>query len=743
MFKKIGISIIAFVLLASGSLVLNAEQSKVSAAESTITSVDNLELVTNDMQWKYLDDFSDPNTGTWFESWNKRNGWSYPTTWHDWDGEVYLQFEEDGWKDFQGSLFSTDASTNGQILEKREGELVGSTYFFRHTFRIREDLANEVYAISGTVRYNDAMIMYINGKPVDSWFNIPTSNYKTNLSYGCQDKVVDGYKEEAFLIEDTTSFKNGGIAGEYQYVDGTERENQKVVDEENTVYHVDADGNRYRDITIAVELHTSDENDTDAYFELLSFRLNPATDILPESDAIKSVALNTGASENELNVAWYSRSNEQGYLQIAEGDDPNATFPLERATSIAASSPTLAYTKFTNQHYYSNKAVYTTIEPEKNYVYRVGNDEGFSKVYKLQTKDIQSGYEVLFVSDPQIGTGTVLTDKHAWNDTLTKATSLFPNLSFIINTGDFVDVATKEGEYDGYFSTEILQTLPTATAVGNHDLASNYGSHFNEPNASSYGKTVANSDYYFVYGNVLYMVLNTSSANDLEHVAFMDAVMEETKDETFDWKVVMFHNSIYAAGKQSTNKDVPLRRETLVPAFDRHEIDVVLMGHDHCYARSEFMKEFEVMEEYVGQTQVQDPEGTLYLTTSSSTGSKYYDLVAGGYEYLAFSAQYKVPVFMHLSFTEDTFTMESYRTDSLDVFDSYTIKKTKKIDEEIKQPETPEKPTEDTKTKPENSSTVHAAVDTMDHTQTYVLVLLMLVSGIMLSTYFIKKGSKQ
>ena len=617
------------------------ESSEAAVLETEDNLPDGIELVHEDMEWRYLDDLeTDPNAGTWYEGWNKRNGWVYPIGWLDW-GTEDMVFDDADWPSATGTVFSTDASAAGSIaLPAREDGTAGPTYFLRYTFEL--DNPEEIKSISGKVRYNDAVIIYLNGKPIDSLFNIPLSNYSKNLEYGASETVTTQYVEEEFVMEDVTSL-----------LDGWEGRH-----------------------TIGVELHCADEGDRDAYFELVSFQLNPPREVLPPTEAVKNIAVNVGENENSVNFAWFALSDDPGELQIARGSDADGDFPEAEAVKIPSVQVTPAYTKFYDQDYYSNKAVFDQVVPGESYIYRVGNADGWSPVYRLCTSDITGGYEILFLSDPQIGTGTVPTDRIGWNNTLEQAFEQYPEISFIANTGDFVDVATKENEYDAYFTPEKLKSYPTATAVGNHDIAVNYKHHFNEPNPSSLGASDANSDYYFTYGNVLYMVLNTSNINHAEHVQFMEETIAATSELKLDWKVVMFHQSIYASGKQSKNEDVPLRRETFVPAFDELGIDIVLMGHDHCYARTKQMKDFEPVAdvEYDADGAVLSPEGTVYITTSSASGSKYYNL-EDDYEYLAFREQSYVPTFTHLAFTENTFTMTAHRTDTMEVFDTYMIRK--------------------------------------------------------------------
>lgn len=676
------IRMISFVLAAL--LIINsAGVLMVQAADSSITStidaskatLNNDEIVDASMEWKYYDGDEDPNSGTWFAEWRKRNGWAYPIGWLDGgaDGGTDMEFSDKLWQTYRGTKFSTDTNTDGQVLATTKDGKAKSTYFLRHTFTLTQAQAESVYAIKIRARYNDAMILYINGKPVGDFHNIPLSNYSSNLEYGCQDPVDDGtFIEETFLVEDASCITGGFVPGKYEtYYDEAWKMDLIRLTEPAT----DNDDNTFMNITIAVELHAASPEDAEANFELMEFVLNPDESNLPTQPDIRNIAVNVGEDESALNLTWNSLSDKTGYVQIAEGTDASA-FSSANVKEFPATSPVLAYTKFTATDYYSNKAT-IKVDRNKNYVYRVGNDDGWSETYPLSTQGISDGYEIIFLSDAQIGTGTIPTDTLGWATTLGKAFDEFPDTSFIVNTGDFIDVANKESEYDAYFTPEVLLSYPTATAVGNHDVAVNYGNHFNEPNASTLGASSANSDYYFTYGNVLYMVLNTSNANNTEHVQFMNETMAATANQEFDWTVVMFHQSIYASGKQSTYEGAWNRQKALVPVFDELGIDIVLMGHDHCYARTYQMYNFVPVADvtYNANGAAVAPEGTLYLTTSSASGSKYYDLVED-YEYLAYREQSYVPTFSHLTFTEDTFTMAAYRTDTMEVFDSYSITKT-------------------------------------------------------------------
>lgn len=143
------------------------------------------------------------------------------------------------------------------------------------------------------------------------------------------------------------------------------------------------------------------------------------------------------------------------------------------------------------------------------------------------------------------------------------------------------------------------------------------------PNESAYGDTPAGKDYSFVYGNTLYMVMNSNNTSTTAHDAFIKQAINDA-GTGITWKIVVFHHSIYSSASHSMDNDILTRRSELYPVFDKYDIDVVLMGHDHCYTRS-YQMEGGVAQNGL-ESSVVNPNGTLYVTANSASGSKYYDL---------------------------------------------------------------------------------------------------------------------
>jgi len=412
-------------------------------------------------------------------------------------------------------------------------------------------------------------------------------------------------------------------------------------------------------------------------------------------NAITDIALTPGSDPTQLNFAWYSgRSTTSSEVQVAlKSDMSGSTFPINKAVSFNGTSTA------GNEGHFSNKVTATGFKESTSYVYRLGDGTNWSAVNNYTTHST-SQYSVLVAGDPQIGaSGSVASDGAGWVDTMNKATLKFPNASFLLPVGDQVNngkevpkttsgALVNESEYKQYFLPTQFTSLPMAAISGNHETyGDGHMSHFNVPNMSTTYGTVAGSgsvigttggDYYFTYGNTLYMMLNSNNVSEDGHMAFMQSAIAANPNAT--WKVVSMHHSIYSSADHETDADIISRRNILPAMFDTLGIDVVLDGHDHCYTRTNQMLGG------VAQPTTLDangaainPKGTLYMTFNSASGSKYYEMQSpnlnGTYE--AVKQQIHVPTFSLMSITSNNLTISTYRTDTMAQTDTYTIAKTK------------------------------------------------------------------
>lgn len=478
------------------------------------------------------------------------------------------------------------------------------------------------------------------------------------------------------------------------------------------------------------------------------------------------ISLSPGSNATELNFAWYTPKQ-------TNDDHSNANVPkliigegrnMKNAKVYEAEQTAVKDEQDNNgETYNSNKVTATGLKENKTYYYSYDNGNGYTKPAAYTTKSTNN-FSFAFVGDPQIGSSNELkgkdtkefydaqsnavkSDAFNWSSTLNAALEKTDDqLSFVVSAGDQIqttkkkspnkDASKSEIEYTGYLSPEALKSLPVATTVGNHDADnSNYTYHFNRTNASELGSNkVVGGDYYFKYGNALFIMLNTQDTNVAEHKQFIEQTVAANKD--CKWRIVTLHQDIYGSAEHSNEPEITNLRYQLTPIFEQNDIDAVLTGHDHAYSRSkmllggtkandytddEFDAELEkdmdagenpttktvapgnikndstdekdqkyltylksIMDEKAIETvkkqgsSVINPEGVLYMTAGSSSGSKYYDLVPRQQTYIAHRWQEDVPTYSVVDVTENSLTINTYRTDNDEKIDeTFSITKSK------------------------------------------------------------------
>ena len=343
-------------------------------------------------------------------------------------------------------------------------------------------------------------------------------------------------------------------------------------------------------------------------------------------------------------------------------------------------------------------------------------------------------------ADSGAGNTAARNDAFAWNRTLEIATAHNPGVNFIISAGDQVNKTgqAKEEEYAGYLSASVLTGLPVATTIGNHDsLNPDYTYHFNNPNTTGYGETEAGGDYYYSYGSGLFIVLNTNNYNVAEHEKTIQEAVASDPDAA--WRIVTIHQDIYGTGLDHSDTDGMILRTQLTPIFDQYDIDVVLQGHDHTYSRSKLLYgdgqthgsyEFRLNEDgsdydwdnaYNTQTDdkiplypeesdtegtalhdafqadnkcytienttgntVVNPEGTLYMTANSASGSKFYELISSQQDYIAQRSQNWLPSYSVIDMDSDSFAITTYQITAdgqvEQIDNTFTIQKSEGVD---------------------------------------------------------------
>ena len=555
-------------------------------------------------------------------------------------------------KDFDDSAWKAGAAPLGYPASEEHGTFgkiatlieYGSdstnkpaTSYFRTTFEV-DDLSKLNNSGLITAGIDDGAIIYLNGNEIA----------RINLPMGEEIKFDDYVQKFGYRDSDEKSDK---------IVQLTTEQMDYIVKGINV---------------LAVEVHQVSPSSSDVFFDL-EFKSIYADQAVYDASYISFAP---GADETKRNFSWYSpKTDVPGVIEYAKVVDGKPETAKTVIATLAVASP----------GYQANEATITDIKGSSEYVYRLGDGNGkWTKSYSFKTQETES-YNFLFTGDPQIGSGNIASDTAGWVDTLDKAINKFPNTSFIQSAGDQVNNENSEVEYTGYFTPEHLKQYPTATTIGNHDNSVYYEYHFNVPNQNSElgNSNNAGGDYYFTYGDTLIMNLNSNNMNAAEHIQFMEETIEATKDQDLKWKIVVFHHSVYSAANHSLSASIIKFREDLVPTIDKLEIDAVLSGHDHSYVRTYQMKNLQPLKnQMVKDGSVINPEGTLYLTANSSSGSKYYTMKDPEF-YSAERSQLRVPTFTNIEVTPTSLEFTTYRVDTMKETDTYKIVKDDSIPVEM------------------------------------------------------------
>ncbi|WP_455715035.1 metallophosphoesterase [Anaerosporobacter sp.] len=466
------------------------------------------------------------------------------------------------------------------------------------------------------------------------------------------------------------------------------------------------------------------------------------------------MTLTPGKDESEINFSWYSTEGES-QIRIADNDQ------LKDADNLVVT------TKEATKGFYYNHAVATNLSSNKTYYYSYTVDGNWSKAYEIQKRDT-SNFQFVFVGDPQIGSSfdnipegerivqgqerAVCNDSFNWNSTLQAAYNHAKNLSFIVTAGDQIQSRNlsdsyenykifnkNEIEYAGYLLPELLRNIPVATTIGNHDcLSGNYSYHFNNPNSNTgYGATYAGEDYYFTYGDTLFLMLNTNNEAVEEHDKFMKDALSRNKNVR--WRIVTMHQDIFGSGEHSNDQNILSLRTKLLPILRQYDIDLVLTGHDHTYARafiededtrynknivvagnftdstavvnqhmemnqgsglsskkisvlemnvrklSVFTNRYSIMKrknELMIQlyakackdiVQYTSDKGILFITANSSSGSKYYKLMENKQDYVSARSQENLTSYIIIDISKERIQLNSFLTENNKLIDKTIV----------------------------------------------------------------------
>ncbi|MFT5127435.1 MAG: hypothetical protein ACI8W8_001038, partial [Rhodothermales bacterium] len=138
---------------------------------------------------------------------------------------------------------------------------------------------------------------------------------------------------------------------------------------------------------------------------------------------------------------------------------------------------------------------------------------------------------------------------------------------------------------------ELLRQRPMFSTRGNHAANADvyYAIHANPTKGECGGLPSGTEAYYAVdYGNAHLICLDSAGSDtglEGEMRRWLKADLAATKQL---WRIAFFHHPPYSKGSHNSDAEAPLGkiRASLLPVLERGGVDLVLVGHSHCYERS-------------------------------------------------------------------------------------------------------------------------------------------------------------
>ncbi|MCQ6957320.1 purple acid phosphatase family protein [Mucilaginibacter aquariorum] len=329
----------------------------------------------------------------------------------------------------------------------------------------------------------------------------------------------------------------------------------------------------------------------------------------------------TPDTATSITINWRTaNTTEAGYAEYAVADaHPEFVANLTRVNATGRPF------KFNDTAFINHRVSLNGLKPGTLYAYRVGRQNNWSEWFQFSTAkgDMAAAkLSFIYLGDAQVGI------RPLWSRVIRKAYAAMPGAQLVIHAGDLVNRANEDNEWDDWFAAGgyIHASTPALMTPGNHEythedgkphLSVYWNEQFGLPDNGPSDDLLKGSCYYTDIQGVRIISLNTQMIEEAStqecinrQVAWLRQVLRQN---TRQWTCVVMHHPIYSTKKGRDNKKT---REFLKPVFDAYDVDLVLQGHDHAYARG--MNKIALTNGPAGSR-----SGTVYVVSVS--GSKMYE----------------------------------------------------------------------------------------------------------------------
>lgn len=376
---------------------------------------------------------------------------------------------------------------------------------------------------------------------------------------------------------------------------------------------------------------------------------------------------------HQVAINWRTdQTVAQGYVEIAK-ETHGPDFLLEGNRRRLKAKTQLIENQNTMDGEPPVKAAYHAVlvdglMPGNTYVYRVGDgseteDTRWSEWFQFKTPMPENGrpFSFIYFGDAQNNV------KSMWSRVVRKSYQMMPSVDFMLHAGDLINHSDSNIEWGEWFFAggHIHATVPSIMTPGNHEykrgvLSPLWRPQFNLP-TNGPSEDTRETCYAIDYKNMKLISIDAvrlieDDASRRAQVKWLDSVLAQNSKK---WTVMTMHYPIFSTAK---GRDNTVLRESLLPLINKYQVDLVLQGHDHTYARGTVTNQDE------GLT-VQEDAGTVYAVSVS--GPKMY--ASQDQEWMQRRGEY-TQLFQLITVHQDSLSYEAF-TPMGSVYDAFDLVK--------------------------------------------------------------------
>ena len=351
-------------------------------------------------------------------------------------------------------------------------------------------------------------------------------------------------------------------------------------------------------------------------------------------------------ASSSVNVVWHSKTLSS-YLEYTQASDTSFNTPVLKMPLKTEQRTFYDDRSRITYNFYKNDLTITGLNPGSSYIYRIRENNQYSPVKSFKTAPREGssimkteGFNFVFLSDYHTWTNGPVrlnTAVSVYNKAKEKANG---NVHLTVHGGDMLAYGSSYDCWENIAQSKFGMETMMAMTPGNHDFydssASTKGQgYFNTflYNPQNGAEGVKNLNYYFKYGNVLFISIDnestsSSSGNPVSTtvaLANQQAWFREVIENNPSQYIIVYNHRPFYTGGTSNSGHATTNRNNWLALYDEYGVDLSLTGHDHVYARTVKAK---------NSQPTGTNEGTVYITTlpigdrhKTADGNPPFDIV--------------------------------------------------------------------------------------------------------------------